>query len=85
MPWTATAPSFADLELFVAVLDTGSLSRAAAVQGISQPAASARLRGLERRLGVQLLERTTAGSTPDRRRPRASPSGPPTSSPRWAG
>jgi DNA-binding transcriptional LysR family regulator len=64
MPWTSTAPSFADLELFVAVLDTGSLSRGAAVQGISQPAASARLRGLERRLGVQLLERTTAGSTP---------------------
>jgi DNA-binding transcriptional LysR family regulator len=64
MPWTSTAPSFADLELFVAVLDTGSLSRAATVQGISQPAASARLRGLERRLGVQLLDRTTAGSTP---------------------
>ena len=64
MPSSATAPSFADLELFVAVLDTGSLSRAAAVQGVSQPAASARLRGLERRLGVQLLERTTAGSRP---------------------
>lgn len=64
MPSTVTAPSFTDLELFVAVLDTGSLSRAAAVQGISQPAASARLRKLERRLGVQLLERTTAGSRP---------------------
>ena len=54
----------ADLELFVAVLDTGSLSQAAARHGISQPAASARLRGLERRLGVQLLERSSAGSTP---------------------
>lgn len=64
MPPAASAPSFADLELFIAVLDTGSLSRAASVQGISQPAASARLRGLERRLGVQLLERTTAGSRP---------------------
>jgi DNA-binding transcriptional LysR family regulator len=64
MALRGTEPSLIDLDLFVTVLDVGSLSRAAAVHGISQPAASARLRGLERRLGVQLLERTSAGSTP---------------------
>src|SRR5436189_4828521 len=59
-----SAPTIGELELFLSVLDTGSLSRAAARHVISQPAASARLRALERRLGVQLIERTSGGSTP---------------------
>jgi DNA-binding transcriptional LysR family regulator len=64
MAWTPSTPTVGELELFATVLDTGSLSQAAAVHGISQPAASARIRGLERRLGVQLVDRSTAGSTP---------------------
>ncbi|MET0326199.1 MAG: LysR family transcriptional regulator [Ilumatobacteraceae bacterium] len=64
MAWGASAPTLVDLDLFVTVLDVGSLSRAAAVHHISQPAASGRLRGLERRLGVQLLDRRSSGSTP---------------------
>jgi DNA-binding transcriptional LysR family regulator len=64
MPLGTRAPDLAELDLYVTVLDAGSLSRAANVHGISQPAASTRIRKLERRLGVQLLERTTSGSRP---------------------
>ena len=64
MAFRGSEPTLADLDLFVTVLDVGSLSWAAAAHGISQPAVSGRLRGLERRLGVQLLDRSSAGSTP---------------------
>jgi DNA-binding transcriptional LysR family regulator len=49
------------------VADTGSLGKAAARAGISQPSASARMATLERRLGLRLLERSPSGSklTPD--------------------
>lgn len=40
----------------------GSLGRAAAEHGISQPAASARMRHLEGRLGLTLIERSPRGS-----------------------
>ncbi|MPZ89816.1 MAG: LysR family transcriptional regulator [Nitriliruptorales bacterium] len=50
------------LELFVAVVELGSLSRAAARQGISQPSASVAIARLERQLGVALLRRTSTGS-----------------------
>lgn len=59
-----TLPDLDALELLVAVTETGSLGQGAARQGISQPSASARMRTLERRLGVQLLVRTTSGSRP---------------------
>jgi DNA-binding transcriptional LysR family regulator len=55
-------PDLDALELLVAVADTGSLGQAAARQKISQPSASSRMRTLERRLGVQLLVRSTSGS-----------------------
>lgn len=45
------------LELFLAVLDTGGIGRAARVRNISQPAVSEHLRGLEAHLGVALFER----------------------------
>lgn len=51
-----------DLRLLVEVRRTGSISAAAGVLGMSQPAASARLSTLERRLGATLLERTTRGA-----------------------
>src|SRR3569833_216819 len=49
-------------ELLVAVAETGGLGAAAARQGLSQPSASARMRTLERRLGVRLLTRSPSGS-----------------------
>ncbi|WP_371630702.1 LysR substrate-binding domain-containing protein [Streptomyces sp. NBC_00341] len=55
-------PDLQSLQLLVSVAETGSLGRAAARLLISQPSASARMRTLERRLGLQLLDRSTAGS-----------------------
>jgi LysR family transcriptional regulator for bpeEF and oprC len=45
--------------LFVQVVDGGSFSAAARSLGIGQPAVSKQIAGLEARLGVQLLQRTT--------------------------
>jgi DNA-binding transcriptional LysR family regulator len=59
---TQRLPDLEALELLLAVAESGSLGQAAARQGISQPSASARMRTLERRLGVQLLVRSTSGS-----------------------
>ena len=55
-------PDLDALQLLVAVADTGSLGKAAARTGVSQPSASARMATLERRLGLRLLERTPSGS-----------------------
>ena len=54
-------------ELLLSVSRSGSLGLAAAEHGISQPAASTRIRRLERQLGVTLIERSPRGSrlTPD--------------------
>lgn len=59
---TARLPDLDSVALLVAVAESGSLSRAAQVRGISQPSASARIVALERRLGLQLLVRSTRGS-----------------------
>ena len=55
-------PDLHALELLVAVAQTGSLGRAAARLSISQPTASSRMRTLEKRLGLPLLQRATTGS-----------------------
>lgn len=44
---------------FIAIAETGSFSRAAAMLHISQPALSAQLKEFERRLGFRLLDRTS--------------------------
>lgn len=54
------------LRYLVAVVDAGSLSRAAAVLRVSQPALSQRMNQLERELGVQLLDRGPRGVRPTR-------------------
>lgn len=59
-----SAPDLASLDLYLSVIELGSLSRAAKAHGLAQPTASERIRHLERRLGVQLLVRTHTGSTP---------------------
>ncbi|MFM2088864.1 MAG: transcriptional regulator [Pseudomonadota bacterium] len=47
------------IELFVQIIELGSLSKAADKLGLSNPAASRHLAALEERLGTRLLERTT--------------------------
>ncbi|GGX60370.1 LysR family transcriptional regulator [Streptomyces minutiscleroticus] len=55
-------PELGALELLLAVARLGSLGRAAKELGITQPAASSRLRAMERQLGVGLVERSPRGS-----------------------
>lgn len=50
---------FDEIETFVRVAETLSVTRAAAQQGIAASAISRRLKELEARLGVQLMQRTT--------------------------
>jgi len=49
------------LRYFVAIVDHGSLSRAAVILHVAQPALTQQLRQLEEELGVQLLHRTAQG------------------------
>src|SRR4051812_41447161 len=53
-----------DLTAFVAVARARSFTPAAARLGVSQSALSHTIRGLEERLGVRLLTRTTRSVTP---------------------
>src|ERR1700693_1443220 len=53
-----------DLLAFVAVARERSFTRAAAKLGVSQSALSHTLRGLEERLGLRLLTRTTRSGSP---------------------
>ena len=56
--------NFNDLIAFVAVARHGSFTRAAAQLGVSQSALSQTIRGLEERLGIRLLTRTTRSVSP---------------------
>src|SRR5690242_5723193 len=53
-----------DMELFVRVVETGSFSAAARDLQLGQPAASKMIAGLEQRLGVRLLIRSTRRLVP---------------------
>ncbi|WP_163143061.1 LysR family transcriptional regulator, partial [Arhodomonas sp. KWT] len=53
-----------DLMSFVVVARVGSFTRAAAQIGVSQSALSHAVRGLEERLGIRLLMRTTRRVSP---------------------
>lgn len=54
---------FSTLSLLVGIADHGSLSAGARAAGIAQPNATRALKTMERRLGYQLIERKTTGST----------------------
>lgn len=56
-------PDLGALELLLAVARLGSLGGAARELGITQPAASSRIRSMERQLGVALVDRSPRGST----------------------
>lgn len=64
MPLPASFPELASLDLFVSVIELGSVSRAADAHGITQPSASSRIKHLERQVGMRLLERGPSGSRP---------------------
>ncbi|MFE4514386.1 LysR family transcriptional regulator [Kitasatospora sp. NPDC056783] len=64
MPLSSHVPELGALELLLAVARLGSVGRAAAELGISQPSASSRIKGMERQIGVPLLDRSPRGSTP---------------------
>lgn len=52
------------LRYFIAVLEAGSLSRAAASLYVAQPALTAQIKKLEAELGTQLFDRSHVGVTP---------------------
>lgn len=58
------AEDIGDLVAFVAIAREGSFTRAAARLGVSQSALSHTMRGLETRLGLRLLARTTRSVAP---------------------
>ena len=62
MPLPSRVADLAVFDLLLSVARLGSVGAAARAHGITQPAASSRLSGLERRLGVPLLERSPRGS-----------------------
>ncbi|MGW1279811.1 LysR family transcriptional regulator [Streptomyces tsukubensis] len=62
VPLAHRVPDLGALELLLAVARHGSLGRAARELGISQPAASGRLRSMETLLGVALVDRSPTGS-----------------------
>ena len=57
-------PNISDLSAFIAVARERSFTRAAARLGVSQSALSQTVRGLEARLGLRLLSRTTRSVAP---------------------
>ncbi|AZM88362.1 MULTISPECIES: LysR family transcriptional regulator [Streptomyces] len=63
VPLAHRVPDLGALELLLAVARVGSLSGAARRLGITQPAASSRIRAMEARLGVALVDRSPRGST----------------------
>ena len=68
MPLAVPVPDLVSLDLLQSVAELGSIRQAAQAHGISQPAASMRLRSLERVVGLELLDRSSG-------RARLTPSG----------
>jgi len=62
MPLPSRVSDLTGFDLLLSVARTGSIGRAAAEHGVSQPAASARMRLLEGQLGLALIERSPRGS-----------------------
>ncbi|MDF3299817.1 LysR family transcriptional regulator [Streptomyces tropicalis] len=62
VPLAHRVPDLGALELLLAVARLGSLGAAAREVGITQPAASSRIRSMERLLGVALVDRSPRGS-----------------------
>src|SRR5215216_4752915 len=63
MPRLVRTPDINELRSLIVAADSGTLGRAAMRLGISQPALTKRLQGLEQLAGQQLLERSPRGVT----------------------
>jgi DNA-binding transcriptional LysR family regulator len=59
MPLPQPQPDLVSLDLLQSVADFGSIRQAALAHGITQPAASTRLRNLEANIGLDLLDRSS--------------------------
>ena len=66
-------PEISTLDLFVSVVELGSLGRVAERHHISQPAVSMKMTQLETQVGFRLLERSRGGTRPTRQGERALP------------
>ena len=55
---------FRDLHVLFTVVQNGSMAKAAAQLGVSQPSVSEVMADLEHTLGVRLLDRSPQGSSP---------------------
>src|SRR5882757_9128138 len=55
---------FRDLQVFFAVAQAGSMAKAAAQMGLTQPAVSDIIAGLEQIFGVRLFDRNSRGVQP---------------------
>jgi DNA-binding transcriptional ArsR family regulator len=69
MPWndrTKRRLKLRDLDILTALIDTGTMGKAASRLGISQPAVSKAIAELEAALGVRLVDRGRRGITPTR-------------------
>jgi DNA-binding transcriptional LysR family regulator len=67
MPWndrTKRRLKLRDLDILTALIDTGSMGKAAGRLNISQPAVSKAIAELESALGVRLVDRSRRGITP---------------------
>src|SRR5882724_8681574 len=67
MPWndrTRRRLKLRDLDIVTALIDTGSMGKAAERLNISQPAVSKAIAELESALGVRLVDRNRRGITP---------------------
>lgn len=53
-----------DIQAFLAILDEGSISKAAESMGMTQPALSLKLKKMENELGVELFQRTPRSMVP---------------------
>lgn len=59
MPLPLPIPDLVSLDLLQSVAEFGSIRQASIAHNVSQPAASMRLRSLEKALGIQLLDRSS--------------------------
>ncbi|WP_415972008.1 LysR family transcriptional regulator [Rhodococcus sp. 077-4] len=62
MPLPPHVADLTSIDLLLSVAELGSIGRAGRAHGMSQPAASARIRALERRVGAPLLQRGARGT-----------------------
>ncbi|SES21346.1 transcriptional regulator [Lentzea xinjiangensis] len=62
MPLPSRVTDLTSFDLLLSVAELGSIGRAAKAHGMSQPSASERLRALEARVGVPLLDRGPRGA-----------------------